>query len=81
MFDTLFTAAEARGQTIAWQEEIHRKEVTEIETAIKSAIEQGEFKVEISHHVSSVIKERLSKLGYKVECGQQYNETFTIIKW
>ena len=77
----LFTADEARGQALAWQEEIHKAELTKVESAIQSAIEQGQFQVEIADSVSSVIQERLQKLGYHIEGKRHYNDMFTVIKW
>lgn len=76
-----FTAEEARGQTLVWQEEIHKAELIKVESAIQSAIKKGQFQVEIADSVSSVIQERLQKLGYHIEGGRHYNDMFTIIKW
>lgn len=76
-----FTAEEARGQTLVKQEELHKAELTKVESAIQSAIERGQFQVEIAYSVSSVIQERLRKLGYHIEGGRHYNDIFTIIKW
>lgn len=69
------------GQTLAWQEEIRKAELIKVESAIQSAIERGQFQVEIANSISSVIQERLRKLGYHIEGGQHYNDIFTIIKW
>lgn len=76
-----FTAEEARGLALAWQEELHKAELTKVESAIQSAIEQGQFQVEIANSISSVVQERLRKLGYHIENGQHNNDIFTIIKW
>ena len=76
-----FTAEEARGQSLAWQERNYKAEFKKLESAIQSAIEQGQFQVEIADSVSSVIQERLQKLGYRIEGGRHYNDMFTIIKW
>ena len=77
----IFTAAEARGEAIAWQENNYKEQLEVIENAIQSAVLQGQFQTEISGSILTALKARLKELGYFVEIRSQYNETWTVIKW
>ena len=52
-----------------------------IEEEINNKISQGNNNVYINGLISSDARQMLEQLGYNVECGSQYNESYVNIKW
>ena len=48
---------------------------------IKEACNEGEMSVSYDGTISRQAKEELEKLGYKVEIGSQYNQSYVLIGW
>lgn len=77
----MISAAEAREQT----DEINKKglnyEISKIEPEIEKAILQGKNHVTLGGSLSKPTGDYLRCLGYEVEHGSQYNESYFTVKW
>ena len=77
----MISAKEARKQSEQNKQDILNKEMAIIEEEINKAIVKGQDYTYIGSAISSRVKQILEQLGYKVEYGQQYNESYTSIEW
>lgn len=77
----MLSANEARIKTIQAREGCTAKDLAVIEQAINEAIENGEFSVSLRSAIKPAAKEKLEMYGYEVAYGEEYNETFTTIRW
>ena len=77
----MISAKQAREQSEHYFESKLDKEIEIIEQKILYATTQGKNCVYIEPAISTSAKQMLKQLGYKVEYGQQYNDTFTKIEW
>ena len=57
------------------------QKMAEINSKIRTAIENGEFSISEDGTLSFAIIEKLRKMGYKAENGSQYNESYWSISW
>ncbi len=57
------------------------KELSEIMGKIDKAIANGEFLFSTNGYLQPETKQRLEELGYKVETGSQYNESYYSVSW
>ena len=48
---------------------------------IEEACNEGKMSVSYDGTISRQVKEELEKLGYKVEIGSQYNQSYVLIGW
>ena len=48
---------------------------------IEEACNEGKMSVSYDGTISRQAKEELEKLGYKVEIGSQYNQSYVLIGW
>ena len=48
---------------------------------IEEACNEGEMSVSYDGTISRQAKQESEKLGYKVEIGSQYNQSYVVIKW
>ena len=77
----MITAVEAATRTI---ELIKNREIDELKTIddrINKSIKKGERHFCYGGVISSVARQELERLGYSVEVGRQYNESYVIIRW
>lgn len=75
----IFPATEAYGRTI---NNIGNTEILQvIESQIHEAIKNGKFFITNYGVLPTHEKEQLENLGYKVDCGSQYNESYYTISW
>lgn len=74
----LLTAEQARQLT---RKHASQEEISRINSAIKSACEEGKEYTYIEGSISMFAKKDLEQNGFKVEYGSQYNEAYSIIKW
>lgn len=77
----MISAAEAREQTKEIRQRELTYEVSKIEPEIEKAILQGENHVTLGGSLSKPTGDYLRSLGYEVEHGSQYNESYYTIKW
>ena len=77
----MISANQAREQSEHYFESKLDKEIEMIEQKILYATTQGKNCVYIEPAISTSAKQMLKQLGYKVEYGQQYNESYTNIEW
>lgn len=77
----MISAKEAKEQSEQNFRSKLNKEIEMIEQKILNATIQGQDCVCIGSAISAGAKQMLEQLGYKVECGQQYNESYTDIEW
>ena len=57
------------------------QQLEELTKQIKAAIADGKFSVNLDGSLDPEIRKNLEELGYKVEIGNQYNESYCIISW
>ena len=77
----MISAKQARKQSEQYSKSELDKEIEMIEQKILYATTQGKNYIYIEPAISTSAKQILKQLGYKVEYGQQYNDTFTKIEW
>lgn len=75
------TAFDAKEKTTEVLENCATQELKEIESKIESAVRSGKYSISDGGSLSAQTYNRLKKLGYKVETGSQYNESYYIISW
>ena len=56
-------------------------ELKMIETNIERAIEKGYVCFDYSGDISKEAREILERLGYRIQVGSQYNESYVSITW
>ena len=56
-------------------------QLEDIAKEIREAIEEGKFFISGIGYLKSEIRKKLNELGYKVETGSQYNESYYSISW
>lgn len=77
----MINASEARRKTENNINNCVTKELSEIMEQIDEAIEDGKFSISNDGCLKSETKQRLEELGYKVETGCQYNESYYSVRW
>ena len=77
----MISAKEARKQSEQNKQDILNKEMAIIEEEINNEISQGNNNVYINGSISSDVRQMLEQLGYDVNCGSQYNESYVNIEW
>ena len=77
----MISAKEAREQSKQNKQNTLNKEMAIIEEEINNKISQGNNNVYINGLISSDARQMLEQLGYNVECGSQYNESYVNITW
>lgn len=79
--NVLLAATEARNKT---QENIHNCVTTELHKLseqIDNAIAEGKYSISNDGYLQSETQQRLEELGYKIQTGSQYNESYYSISW
>ncbi len=79
--EKLLSAAEAKAMTEQSIDNLTSQKMAEINSKIRTAIENGEFSISEDGTLSFAIIEKLRKMGYKAENGSQYNESYWSISW
>lgn len=75
------TANEATEKTAEAIEKCSTAELRDIMQKIYGEVNKGQYTVSYSGIISETAKRRLEELGYEVERGSQYNESYVVIKW
>lgn len=82
----MITAVEAATRTIELIKNHEIDELKTIDERINKSIKKGERSCYYDGIISSVARQELERLGYRVEVGRQYNEyyvneCYVIIRW
>lgn len=77
----MISAEEARKQSSQRINDIATKQLSIIEEKINKAISEGMCKIYYEKKLDSAARMALTRLGYKVETGSQYNEEWYCISW
>ena len=57
------------------------QQLTELSKLIRDAIADGKFSISEDGCLKPKTRKKLEELGYKVETGTQYNESYYSISW
>lgn len=74
----MISAQEARIQTL---DNSSGKKISELENQINNAIKSGRFCITAEGVLEPTVKKQLENLGYKINCGNKYNEFYYSISW
>lgn len=77
----LLSAEESRKRADKKTNEALTKELQEVATKINTASREGKYSYSEDRCLTSEIRTRLEALGYKVEVGSQYNQSYYSISW
>lgn len=76
----MLTANEAR-KIATDEDKTISKQFEEVEKYINEAAFNGEFSVHIAGVLHPYVKKYLENIGYRVDTGNQYNDSFYSISW
>lgn len=79
--NSVMTAEQARERTWSSISEASNKQLQIVMEKINEAIDEGEYTCSIGGTISKRVEEILTKKGYKVSRGSQYNESYVNISW
>lgn len=79
--NSVMTAEEARARTGASISEASNTQLQTVMEKINEAIDEGEYRCSVAGTISNRVEEILTKKGYKVTRGSQYNESYVSISW
>ena len=77
----MLSAVEARKQSLQNFEEKRKEMFYEIERNIRKAIATGKFKITSDGDIPQEVQIDLRELGYRVDVGCQYNQSYYTISW
>lgn len=77
----MLSASEAKKKTWNNIESCVTNELNQITKQIEEAISNGKFSICNDGILQHTTQERLESLGYKVETGSQYNESYYSVSW
>lgn len=77
----VISAEKAREMTKEVLDNCNTRELQKILKEIYDAINKGKYEVPIEGTISKTAKDRLTELGYFVDCGSQYNQAYARISW
>ncbi|HAU85812.1 MAG TPA: hypothetical protein DCW90_10005 [Lachnospiraceae bacterium] len=77
----MINAETARNESEKTANEKLSEELKEVEKCIEWAVEKGSYSTYYDGTLNSKTVNTLRKLGYKVEYGSQYNESYYSISW
>ena len=75
------SAHEANNMTKHVIDSYTTQQLTELSKLIRDAIADGKFSISEDGCLKHEIRKKLEELGYKVETGSQYNESYYSISW
>ena len=77
----VISAVKAREMTKEVLDSCNTRELQKLLKEIYNAISEGKYEVPIEGTISKTAKDRLKELGYFVDCGSQYNQSYARISW
>lgn len=75
------SASEANKMTNNAIDSCTTQQLAELSKLIRDAIADGKFSISEDGCLKSETRKKLEELGYKVETGNQYNESYYCISW
>ena len=75
------SASEANKMTNNAIDSCTTQQLTELSKLIRDAIADGKFSISEDGSLKPEIRKKLEELGYKIETGNQYNESYYSISW
>lgn len=75
------SASEANKITYETIDNRNAQQLSKLSKLINDAIANGKFSISEDGSLDAEIKQKLEKLGYKVQTGSQYNESYYSISW
>lgn len=75
------SASEANKMTNNAIDSCTTQQLAELSKLIRDAIEDGRFLISEDGSLDPKVRKKLEELGYKVETGSQYNESYYTISW
>lgn len=79
--NSVMTAEEARAKTLFSISGASSTQLQAVMKKINEAIDEGEYRCSVGGTISNRVEEILTKKGYKVSRGSQYNESYVNISW
>ena len=79
--DQLLSAEESRKRADEAVDNGIKKQLQEIATEINAASKEGKYSYSENGFLKPKIREKLEELGYEVEVGSQYNQSWYSISW
>lgn len=77
----MLSASEAKTKTQNNIDDCITQELEELNKKINNAISCGKFSICNDGYLQPETRKRLEQLGYKVETGSQYNQSYYSISW
>lgn len=77
----MISAKEAREIVELGQNEKAVEQMEQIEWEINNAINNGHYNIGINGYIEKANRTKLESLGYRIETGSQYNESYFTISW
>ena len=77
----MITAKEAHEKSAKVYDKKIEARLDEVFDWINSAIARGEFQICIDGNLPLEVKKRIENLGYTVNTGSQYNESWFTVSW
>lgn len=77
----MLSASEAKAKTQNNIDSCVTQELNKLDKQISEAISNGKFSICNDGILQHTTQERLESLGYKVETGSQYNESYYSVSW
>lgn len=77
----MITAKEARAISKQMNDQVDERIMFEIERNIKVACEEGRTQISCDGTISCQLMQKLSDLGYVVNKGDQYQESYFTVEW
>ena len=75
------SASEANKMTNNAIDSCTTQQLAELSKLIRDAVADGKFLISEDGSLKSEIRKKLEELGYKIETGNQYNESYYSISW
>lgn len=79
--DQLLSAEESRKRADEAVDNDIKKQLQEIATEINAASKEGKYSYSEDGYLKPKIREKLEELGYEIEVGSQYNQSWYSISW
>ena len=76
----MISASTAYDRTIKNIQNNITEEMENISKEISNAIQKGKFRITLNK-LSNESRKQIESLGYKIDSGSQYNESYYVISW